>query len=276
VTNEADPNMFEEVTDPKPVPDETPKELTFSVDPSYKDYVDQYVGEGKKYSNVGELIKAYANADRHIPELTRDLAAIKTERDSLKEMLMANLTNENPGQEDPNPAPNPNPVESQPRPAEEAPPSGDDGKVDLKDQVRELLREVDAEKQAKDNAKFTEEVMLQRFGDRDAAIKAVQDKAEELGVSPQWIAQMAFTSPKAYFVTMGIDPQNATPRSTTTPAPRSDVNPQRLADANPGIKPGTYEFYNNLRKTDPSKFRSAATQRQMMKDAQENPNFYNR
>jgi pyruvate/2-oxoglutarate dehydrogenase complex dihydrolipoamide acyltransferase (E2) component len=249
VTNEADPNMFEEVTDPKPVPEETPKELTFSVDPSYKDYVDQYVGEGKKYSNVGELIKAYANADRHIPELTRDLAAIKTERDSLKEMLMANLTNENPGQEDPNPAPNPNPVESQPRPAE---------------------------KQAKDNAKFTEEVMLQRFGDRDAAIKAVQDKAEELGVSPQWIAQMAFTSPKAYFVTMGIDPQNATTRSTTTPAPRSDVNPQRLADANPGIKPGTYEFYNNLRKTDPSKFRSAATQRQMMKDAQENPNFYNR
>jgi hypothetical protein len=276
VTNEDEPNMFEQVTDDEPV-DETPKELTFTVDPTYKEYVEQYVGEGKKYANIGELVKAYANADRHIPELTRDLAAIKPERDSLKDLLMANLSNDPNGQDDPNHTPNP-PVGDEPKePVVPAPPKeGEDRKVDLKDQVRAALEEVDSERRAADNAKLTEQVMLERFGDRDAAIKAVKDKAEELGVSPQWIAQMAFTSPKAYFVTMGIDPAHAKPKSSSTPAPQSDVNAQRMAAANPGVKPGTYEWYNNLRKTDPSRFRSIAIQQQMMKDAQENPNFFNR
>jgi hypothetical protein len=128
VTNEDEPNMFEQVTDDEPV-DETPKELTFTVDPTYKEYVEQYVGEGKKYANIGELVKAYANADRHIPELTRDLAAIKTERDSLKDLLMANLSNDPNGQDDPNHTPNP-PVGDEPKePVVPAPPKeGEDRK----------------------------------------------------------------------------------------------------------------------------------------------------
>lgn len=260
--------MADELT----TPNETVLNPALLVDDSTKEFFETYVGPGKKYPNVGELAKAYANADTHIGKLTIDAGKYKTEADSLKELLMENLV----AKPDANtPDPNKPPIEEQPaQPPVVAPPKEEEDKsVDVKALVKAALEEVSTEDRRKKNAQDTESVTLKHFGDQEAAVKAVAEKAEELGVSPQWIANLAFDSPKAFYATMGINP-DVTPKSSSTPAPRSDVNPQRLNDLNPATKPNSYQFYQELRRSDPGRYRSQEIQQAILKDAATNPNFY--
>lgn len=262
----ADDNELNEPT-PAVVPDPL-----FVVDDSTKEFFETYVGPGKKYPNVGELAKAYANADNHIQELTRDSGKFKTEAESLKELLMENLVNPKPNDNEPNTPPNDVPPQNEP-PANDGPPK-EAKDVDLKALVKEALGEVSTEEQKKANAQRTEEATIKRFGSKEDALKAIQAKAEELGVSPQWIANQAFDSPKAYFTIMGFQPDE-TPKSHSTPASDSDVNPRRLADANPGAPaPNSYKWFMEIRRTDPAKFRSSSIQQALLKAAQDNPDFY--
>lgn len=257
-----DPNINE------PTPEVVPDPL-FMVDEATKQFFEEYVGPGKKYANVGELAKGYANADHHLNEVTRDAGIFKTEAESLKELLMENLVTKQPNEPDPNIPPN----EDEPL---EKPPAGSPPKesdVDLKALVKEALGEVSTEETRKSNARMTEEATIKRFGSKEDAVKAIQAKAEELAVSADWIANQAFTSPKAYFTIMGFEPDVA-PKSHNTPASNSDVNANRMADANPGVKPNSYRAFMEVRKTDPSLFRSREFQSRMMKAAEENPDFY--
>jgi len=253
-------------------PNETVPNPALLVDDSTKEFFETYVGPGKKYANVGELAKGYANADTHIEALTRDSGKFKTEADSLKELLMENLVAKpDANTPDPNKPPTDEPLA---QPPVVAPPKEDEDKsVDVKALVKAALEEASTEDRRKKNAETTEQATLKHFGDQEAAVKAVAEKAQELGVSPQWIANLAFDSPKAFFATMGINPDSP-PKSSSTPAPRSDINPQRLSDLNPGTKPNTYQYYQELRRSDPGLYRSQAVQQALMKDAQTNPNFY--
>jgi hypothetical protein len=261
--------MAEENTPNEPTPEVTPDPLLL-VDDSTKQFFEQYVGPGKKYANIGELAKGYANADQHLSEVTRDAGIFKTEAESLKELLMENLVTPKPNEADPNTPPN----EAEPlaTPPAGTPPKETD--VDLKALVKEALGEVSSEEKRQSNARTTEEATVKKFGSKEDAVKAIEAKANELGVSAQWIADQAFTSPKAYFTIMGFTPDE-TPKSSNTPASQSDVNPARLADAHPGgPRPNSYQWFMDVRRTDPSRFRSREFQTQMMKAAEENPDFY--
>lgn len=261
--------MAEENTPNEPTPEVVPDPL-FMVDDATKQFFEEYVGPGKKYANVGELAKGYANADHHLSEVTRDAGIFKTEAESLKELLMENLVSTKPNETDPITPPNEDGSPAQP-PADSPPKESD---VDLKALVKEALGEVSTEEKRKNNALMTEEATIKQFGSKEDAVKAIQAKADELGVSPDWIANQAFTSPKAYFTIMGFKP-DVTPKSSNTPASNSDVNANRMADANPSEpKPNSYRAFMEVRKTDPSRFRSREFQAQMMKAAEENPDFY--
>ena len=184
---------------------------------------------------------------------------------------MDSLVNGKPN-DNPNSPPNDAAPGHEPNP-NDAPPKESDN-VDIKALVKEALGEVTTEEKRRQNARDVEEASVKHFGSQADAVKAVAAKAEELGLSPQWIANLAFESPKAYFATMGFEPDTP-PKSSNTPAPSSDVNPQRMADANPGAPaPNSYRWFMEIRRTDPAKFRSIETQTQMMKQAQENPDFY--
>jgi hypothetical protein len=263
--------MAEEINETNP--NENIPDPVFTVDDTTKQFFEDYVGPGKKYPNVGELAKAYANADNHITSLTKDVGIFKTETESLRELLMENLVDNKPK---PNEDPKPNDAAPQQPPVDAAPPKedGNDDNVDLKALVKEALDEASTEEKRRSNARTTEEATIKKFGSSEDAVKAIAAKAEELGLSPQWIANLAFESPKAYFATMGFTPDE-TPRSNSTPAPHSDVNPNALKETNKGIQPGTYRYFQELRRTDPAKYRSNEVQQAIMKQAQENPNFYN-
>jgi len=241
-------------------------------DGSGQSFLDKYVGEGKKYKDVEELAKAYDNANTFIPTLKSDL-------DSMKDFMTAQFgelaknANRNPSE----PPANSNGDGGEPaNPAPASPPKNGDGEeVDLNERIRQALEERDTEKRLQKNAQITEEAMIKHFGTKEAAVEAVRTKAQEMGVGPDWLANSAFNSPAAFFKIMDISTE--APKSNNTPGSSSDVNPQRLSDFSPSVKPGTYAHYDSLRKTDPKKYWNPETQAQMMKDAMRLGNdFYKR
>lgn len=230
---------------------------------STEDYLAQYVGEGKKFKDINELAKAYANADKFIPELKNDLQTtrefIASKLDEIAQRNSQALPN---GQTE-------EPGGNQPAPV--VPPNAEG--EDLDTRIAKALEERDLAKRLEQNAQIVEDVLIGHLGSKDAAVEAVQAKARELGVEPGYLKQTAFQSPKAFFSLMGIDPDQK-PQSNSTPAPSSDVNPRALGHGQP--KPNTYAHYDQLRKSNPSLYWSPKTQAQMHKDAQENPDFFKR
>lgn len=225
---------------------------------SSDNFLEKYVGEGKKYKTVEDLAKAYDNANNVIPTLKEDL---QTQREFIAAKLeeLANQRNTH--------IP-PNDQTVEPRatnPAPAAPPNG--GVEELDARIKQILENDRTERTYQDNAQKTESVLIERLGSREAAIQAVQQKAQELGVEPGYLKQTAFTSPKAFFNLMGIDPE-IKPTSSSTPGSASDVNPRALAENSTAVKAGTYGYYDNLRKSDPKRYWSPAMQKQMMLDAQ--------
>lgn len=225
--------------------------------------LEQLVGEGKKYKTVEELAKAYANADNHIGELKSDLQ-------TTREFIASKLDELAAKREATPPAPN---VETggHPTPAPVAPPK-DDGE-DLDTRIAKALEERDSTRRFQENANIVQDVLVDRLGSVEDAAKAVIAKAQELGVDPGYMKQTAANSPRAFFSLMGIDPDTK-PASSSTPSSSSDVNPHRLADT--AVKPNSYDYYEQLRKSNPGVYWSPKVQQSMMKDAQTNPNFFNR
>lgn len=238
------------------------EEAVTPAEPVSGDFLEQYVGEGKKFKDVNELAKAYANADKFIPELKTDL---QNTREFIAEELkkIAERNNvEPPVRTEERREPNPNPV---------APPN--DAGEDLEARIAKALEERDEVKTFQKNAAIAEQVLIEQLGSKEEAIKAVQAKATEMGVEPSYLREAAFKSPRAFFSLMGIDPESK-PTSTSTPAPSADVRPEMIGAGKP--KANTYEYYNQLRRSDPKLYWSPKVQAQMHAAAQENPDFFKR
>lgn len=231
-------------------------------------FVDKYVGEGKKYKDVEELAKAYAHAEKHINETVDDNKSLREFMAAQFEQLHERNSNEPPAK------PNDEDKGRQPDPV--APPKDNGGEEDLDARILKILEDKDKTSRLKRNADLAQEVMIEHFGTQEDAVKAVQAKAAEMGVNPQFLADTAFQSPKAFFNLMGVSPDDK-PARPSTPASSNDVNPRVLEKTNPNAKQGTYEYYNQLRKSDPRKWASREVQTALMNDAIANPDtFFNR
>lgn len=225
--------------------------------------LEQLVGEGKKFKTVDDLAKAYTNANSHIDELRTDL---QSTREFISEELkkLAEQRNQEP--------PKTPVIEtgSIPNPAPVAPAS--DPVEDLDTRIAKALESRDTLTRLQNNANLVQEVLVEQLGSIEKAAEAVISKASELGLNPQDMKELAAKSPKAFLATMGINAE-AKPKSNTTPAPRSDVNPNAF---NTGPKPNTYAYYESIRKSDPKLYWNAKTQSAMHKAAQEmGEDFFN-
>ncbi len=208
--------------------------------------IDTLVGEGKKYRDVSELAKAYINADSHIEELRRDLAQSRARSDAEKNQEPVVPTQQQ--QSDPTPA------------VTERPQSNED----LRTLVGRELEALTQSKKFEQNVESTAQTLVQHFGDAQKANQAVKDKARELGVDPEWLRDSAARSPKAFYATMGIDPEPER-RDTSTPAPRSEI---RL-DSTQSNGKKNYAYFETIRKSDKGQYYSQPVQNEMHRLAKE-------
>lgn len=225
-------------------------------------FLDKYVGEGKKFKDVEALAKAYEHADNHIPKLTEDLQTTREFIASKLEELAKRSEAQPIVQTDETRGNQPAPV---------APPN--DAGEDLDTRIAKILEERDEVKVFQSNGKLAQDVLVEHLGSVEAAVEAVRAKAAEMGVGPEFLRETAHRSPRAFFNLMGINPDQK-PQSSATPSSSSDVNPRMLEAGKP--KPNSYAYYDQLRKSDPKLYWSPKVQASLMKDAQENPDFFKR
>lgn len=219
------------------------------------DYLAALVGEDKKYKTVDELAKAYANADAKIMADAAELAhkaELETELAITKRLLDAANTRV--------------PLEEKPVVKPETPVVTSFSEEDLDARITKTLADKADKERRESNQQVAAQRLVEAFGNVDNAKAAIATRAQELGVSAKWLEDTAASSPNAFFATMGL---TSAPATKETPAPKGDVNMEALLKnpANLGIKPGTYKYYQNLRKQDPKLYASPATQRQMHNDA---------
>jgi len=205
------------------------------------------VGEGQKYKSPDELAKAYANLEAHSRKIEAENAKIRAERDTRE----AGNTSTKQGQDDLDPADQPDKS-----PKQEAPKRSDD--VDLRSQIREEVTKLSEEEKLARNLETTASKMAEVYGSPQEATAAIKAKAAELDVGVDWLRNMAATSPKLFFNTMGVD---APQRSTSTP---SSGNGARFGQQD---TTRNFEYFDKMRRDNPKQYFSAATQQEMLKQA---------
>lgn len=226
------------------------------IDPN-KNYLNEYVGEGKKFKTVEDLAKSKFHADTYIPLLERRLDQIEADRlamkkeidtrQSVEELVTKLVKNQTTTTQPITPE---SKVESVVNAA-----APDLTKID--ELVSTKINEWDIQKRQTANVAEVQAKLKEKFGNR--YVDVLKAKADELGVSSSFLNNLAKDHPTVLYKTLGLDqqvqPVNANPLTTT----------QRFAPV--GEKKRTWSYYQEMKKTDPDTYNNPRTALQMQRDA---------
>ena len=131
--------------------------------------------------------------------------------------------------------------------------------------IRDEIQAADREKAGRINAEQVASRLVEVYGTEEKANEVVRAKAAELGVSVQWLLDIAVQSPKAFFNTTGLETQSR----PSAQAPRTEVNPLALKATDNSEKGyGTKEYFDNIRRENPAKYWDPSVQNAIFKAAQ--------
>lgn len=117
------------------------------------------------------------------------------------------------------------------------------------------------------NVQEANDALIGHFGgDRQKAADHVQAKAKELGVKVDFLRDMAAKSPSGFLKLM--DAAKATTPVVDTTV-RREVRTEAKELTTQGLKEGSYEYFENLRRNNPIEYWTPAVQQQIMKAAQD-------
>ena len=225
------------------------------IDPN-KNYYEELVGEGKKFKTVEDLARGKAEADLYIEhknraqdELRAAYASLQNEYNSgqsLKE-LIDQLKSNKESQNEPTPVV----------------PEDKSATLDL-NKIEELIRNniTATKQQEKEEANFnTVQAKLKEvYGDNFA--NTLKQQISELGLTTEFVNDLAKKHPQVLFRTLGIDGQSQRETFQAPPASKNRSDPFA-----PTVAKRTWSHYEKLRKSNPTEYFNPKTQDQMFKDA---------
>lgn len=237
-------------------------------DDAEANYLEELVGEGKRYKTAAELAKAKIHADAFIENLKTQTEELRTELDkrmALEEMFLKTKNDDtkpvDPPIEDKTTADPPKQVQA------------DQSKVDESELIEkikaELKREAEQTSQAA-NFEVVKTRLLAELGESDKVNKFMDEQSQKLGFSVSELADIAAKSPTAFYNLMGL--QNQTKAS---PDLSSTVKTEAFQPSNSQPKPGTKAYYDKMRKESPRKYLSAAVQLEIHKAYMKDPAAFN-
>lgn len=225
-------------------------------------FLEQLVGEGKRYATVEELAKAKVNADQFIDQLKKETGELREDLDkrmTLEDILKQKESSEPTPVEKPEPAPS---ADAEPGKTSEVVQKDDAN--DLGAKIREVMDAVSTERTAEANLNSVAERLVEEYGDAGKAKAEVQARAKTLGLNSDFLMNAAATSPRAFYEIMGM--QEAGPKSAGSKT-RGDVL-SSAADLSGSRKqstsPASYSDFEALRKTNPREYYSPKVQNKMM------------
>lgn len=225
--------------------------------------LDALVGEGKKYKTVADLAKAYDNVNGFAETLKAEKREALAKADAAEARALATQQLLEARLRQPDQSENNRGPDHTPQRLDTIVPVDDE---ELESRIEKIAQKREDTQRATTNLNTVANKLEELYGDTTKANEAVKAKAAELGVSVEWLRSSAASSPAAFYNVMGIT--NAPPQNKASNAPRNDVNTLVLGNQN-SVKPGTYQAYEELRKTDPKRYYNPKTQAEMHKHAAE-------
>jgi hypothetical protein len=232
-------------------PSGQPEEAT----PTTESFLNKLVTErGEKWSDPEVIAKGKLEADAHIANLERQLAEMRedlSKSDYSKQLLDA-LQNKAGNT-------NPEPAMAQDKIGDTAAQDTTGDGVDVESLVEKTLAKREQEAKVAQNVQMVQEALTASFGSE--ALNTVKARADELGMTLEAMEEMAKTSPKAFITLVGGAPQ---------PQRNADLSSSKntVADFNTAGKKN-WDYYQNLRRTNPNQYYSPKVQNEMMKSHSE-------
>lgn len=216
-----------------------------------KNYLEELVGEDKKFKLPEELAKGKYVSDQFIEWQKSKIAKLEQELNTRTSFDVLKTELEEIKHRSANP------------PVHESPPAPTDpNKVDasdLKAAVDKLFAEREQATRAESNLERVGRVMADNFGPEAKSV--LQSKAQELGMSLADLQQIAVRSPDALFRIVGANPSAS--RMTSTPSlPNSTVRLDTPGTVNGASRGASY--YQKLRAQDPKRYASSEVEKEMM------------
>lgn len=229
-------NLFEDGTPPE-------------IDPT-KNYLEELVGEGKKYKDPAALALSKVHADRLIEDLKRQNAEAQSElqtRNRLEELLTQATQQRN----DPRPDPvdhnqNRNDVVNDLTPEK------------IESLISERLTQHERNRSASENVRAVKQELSKQFGDDMTG--ALTRAAREAGVTTEWLEQQAQVNPK---LVINLVQANQPKREAYLTPPSNALNP----DLAPQSDERTWAYYQKVKSKDSKYYESKEVQAQMHRDA---------
>jgi hypothetical protein len=233
------------------------------IDPN-KDYLSEYVGEGKKFKDPADLAKAKAHSDAFIERLQRELSGVRQElntRAKLEE-LMDRMS-----------ATKDSTVNANSQGTQTSGESNHDGTAnknispdDIEKVIEARLAKREQEARVQNNVQAVKDRLTSEFGDN--YVEELEARTKALGLTREFVSDIAKREPKALFALIGIEQpamRKASEQDVFSAPPRSSVN-----TASFGIQGSTekkYTDFEKIRKQDPARYWSATVQNELHKQA---------
>jgi hypothetical protein len=226
------------------------------IDPN-KNYLEELVGEGKKFRSPEDLARGKAEADAFVNRLQKELA---DQRELLKEQVNMNTilkalkdtqaTTSNTGNQ---PSANEPPAQVSTLKPE-----------DVESLLERKLSQRESQRRLEDNINFVEQKLIEAFGSgyKTEFNKRVKDS----GYEPAFLENLAQTNPKALVKLLDIQPAK---EPTKVPGLFGGPTPSTVNQTtNGGAVVKNYKYYQNLRKNDPLLYSKPSIQNEMLKQAE--------
>lgn len=231
--------------------------VTPSVDPQ-KNYLEELVGEGKKFKSPEDLARGKYEADEFIRMKNAEYDKLREDYLKLHEQFQARASMEqlvdrlstaqtqnrdNTTDADNKPAYDPREVESL---------------------IASKYQEFETQKTAQQNFKLVQDKLQERYGANYSTV--VKQQIDNLGLTKEFVDDLARKHPQVLLKTLGVYDQ--TPTETFQSPARSSVRSDHFAPQTPKRD---WAYYENLRVNNPRLYTDPKTQLQMHEDAKANP-----
>jgi hypothetical protein len=221
-----------------------------------KTYLDELVGEGKKFSDVEALAKGKASSDQMIEHMKKENAQIREELQ--KRLTLEEFMSELEKRQKPTESTIPSPVEP------EIEPKVNDGLSEEKVAalLEDRLSKLTEEQRKEQNLQVAISKMNSEWGSNAKA--KLQEVADKLSIPKKDLQEYAKTNPTVFLQLVGLGESTPVQSSSQT-VPTSQVDTSKMPPSSSGEK--TYQYYEKMRKENPREYHSAKVQNEMMKQA---------
>jgi len=223
-----------------------------------KNYLQELVGEGKKFKSPEELARGKAESDLYIKHLERGRDELREDYLKLREESVARQKLEELIGQLESKTQQPTPSADTQKPDGNIQPQYDSKAIESL--VSSKIQEHELTRKQEQNFNAVRAKLQERFGTNYQA--SLKTQIDSLGLTEDFINDLARKHPTVLFKTLGIDAP--VQRENFQSPPRSDQSSNSFS---PQTNKRTWNYYQNLKNTSPKVYWDPKTQVQMMHDS---------